>query len=80
MGYGGNTDHGDEVDDENGDESSLMMKILILENMSTFRPGTASSGLETQHTLLMVEIGGWSVHHHEHDALIIMMKMMLSSL
>ena len=74
MGYGGNTDHGGEVDDV------INVKILILENMSTFRPGTASSGLETQHTLLMVEIGGWSVHHHEHDALIIMMKMMLSSL
>ena len=74
MGYGGNTDHGGEVDDV------INVKILILENMSTFSPGTALSGLETQHTLLMVEIGGWSVHHDEHDALIIMMKMMLWSL
>ena len=45
----------------------LTINHIDLDNMKSFRQGTASSGLGTQRILLMVAIGEWSVWDDDDD-------------
>ena len=47
----------------------LTINHIDLDNMKSFRQGTASSGLGTQRILLMVAIGEWSVRDDDYEDL-----------